>query len=111
MSLTDFDHRKQIESTMTRAADFIRAARRDLGRSRAVDLTGLEDKIRALSEAVKASRDKTPEQINNKINSLQAEVHALGEELTTWYEASKRDHDAAQRHSAVSAYGKASDDG
>lgn len=111
MSLTDFDHRKHIESTIARAADFIRAARRDLGQNRAVDLTGLEEKVRALYESAKAAQDKTPDQVNNKINMLRSELHALSEELTTWYEANKRDHDAAQRHSAVSAYGKASDDG
>lgn len=111
MSLTDFDHRKQIESTIARAADFIRAARRDLGRNRGVDLTGLEERVRALYDSAKAAQDKTPEQLSNKLSVLQSELHALSEELTTWYEANKRDNDAAQRHSAVSAYGKASDDG
>jgi len=111
MSLTDFDHRKTIEATLIKAADFIRAARRDLGQNRAVDLTGLEDRVRALYDAAKAARDQKPEQLDNKIGALQAEIHALSEELTSWYEANRRDHDAAQRNSAVSAYGRASDDG
>ncbi len=110
MTPTDFDHRKHIETTLARAADFIRSARRDLSRNRSVDLTGLEDRVRALYEAAHAAQDKAPDQFNNKINEMQGELHALGDELTAWYEASKRDHDAAQRHSAVSAYGKASDD-
>lgn len=110
MSLTDFDHRKTIEATITKAADFIRAARRDLGQNRAVDLTGLEERVRALYAAAKAAQDETPDQMSNKIRVLQADLHALSEELSSWYEANKRDNDAAQRHSAVNAYGKASDD-
>lgn len=110
MSLTDFDHRQRIESALAKAADFIRAARRDIGQNRSVDLTGLEERIRALYDAAQAARDKTPERMNGKIGALQADLHALSEELTSWYEANRRDHDAAQRHSAVSAYGKASDD-
>lgn len=111
MSLTDFDHRKTIESALAKAADFIRAARRDLGQNRAVDLTGLEQRIRALYDAALAAQDKTPEQMNDRIGALQADLHALSEELTNWYESNVRDQDAAQRHSAVSAYGKASDEG
>lgn len=110
MSLTDFDHRAHVELIITKAADFIRAARRDLGQNRPVDLTGLEDRIRALHDAAKSAQGKPPKELNTKIGALQADLHALGEELTHWYEANKRDHDAAQRHSAVSAYGKASDD-
>ena len=111
MSLTEFDHRKKIESTLAKAADFIRAARRDLAQNREVDLTGLEDRVRALYDAAKAAQDKAPEQMNNKIGALQADLHALGEELASWYDANKRDNDAAQRRSAVSAYDKASDEG
>ncbi len=110
MSMSDFDHRKTIEATLIKVADFIRAARRDLGQNRAVDLTGLEERVRALYEAAKAAQDQKPGQMNNKIGSLQADLHALSEELTSWYDANKRDHDAAQRQSAVSAYGKASDE-
>lgn len=110
MSLTEFDHRKSIESTLAKAADFIRAARRDLGQNRSVDLIGLEERVRALYDAAQAAKDKAPDKINKKINALQADLHALSEDLTNWYEANKRDQDAAQRHSAVSAYGKASDD-
>lgn len=110
MSLTDFDHRKQIESTLARVADFIRAARRDLGQNRAVDLTGLEERVRALYDAAKAAQEKSPKKVDMNINALQADLHSLSEELAAWYEANKRDNDAAQRHSAVSAYGKVSDD-
>ena len=111
MTLTDFDHRKQLDSTIARVADFIRAARRDLGQNRSVDLTGLEDRVRALYDAARAAQDNYPTEIDSNISILQADLHALGEDLTAWYEANKRDNDAAQRHSAVSAYGKASDDG
>lgn len=110
MSLSDFDHRKTIELTLAKAADFVRAARRDLGQNRPVDLTGLEDRVRALYNAAKAAEGQTPKTIDNKIKILQADLRALSEDLTNWYEANKRDQDAAQRHSAVSAYGKASDD-
>lgn len=111
MTLTDFDHRKQLESTIAKVADFIRAARRDLGQNRSVDLTGLEDRVRALYDAARAAQDNSPTKIDINISVLQTDLHALGEDLTAWYEANKRDNDAAQRHSAVSAYGKASDDG
>jgi hypothetical protein len=105
------DRFRQIETKIEKAAALIKTARRDLSANQAVDLTALELRIRELHAAVHTARQGEEAGVNHRIVDLQRDLQALGEELTAWYEVNQREHDQAQRRTAVKAYGKIADEG
>jgi hypothetical protein len=75
-----------IQAEIQKVASLITTARRMLADSKLVDLSALEGKVSALSEAVQRTPVESPETIRAAIDGILADLDRLDGELTAQFE-------------------------
>lgn len=94
-----------IREELEKAASLITGARQLMAEGRHVELGAMEDRIRAVTEAIKAAPEDIAANYKDHLIALSEALDALEKDLETHQKAREDGLDAIRRHEAKDAYG------